>query len=439
MSRWLLDRIAARGSHPAFIAEDGTVTSARFSALVDEWSGWIDRHGIGAGQVVVVSGDHSASDCALVLALALRRAVVAPVANLPKLALAARCRVAGAAAMIDTTGPTLTHFETDDAPPLVADLATRARAGLILFSSGSTGEPKACLLDLDALIETVAEERRGWATALFLMFDHIGGINTMLNILGHGGKAVLLRERTAEAVAEAIERHRVELLPTSPTFLKMLLISGTARDLSSLRMITYGTEPMPQATLDALAEALPEVRLKQTYGLSEAGIVPTRSRAPNSLWMQIGCEHRIVGGILHVRPKTAMLGYLNAPSPFDADGWLDTRDRVEVDGDWVRILGRDSELISIGGEKVHPGEVENILLAAPNVADATVTARTSPVTGNVLVASVALIEPEERAAMRTRLDRWCRERLEPFKVPAMFRLAEAPMHTARFKKDRNAA
>ena len=154
--------------------------------------------------------------------------------------------------------------------------------------------------------------------------------------------------------------------------------------------------------------------------------------------MQIGgdVEHRIVDGILWLRAPTAMLGYLDAPSPFDADGWLDTRDKVEVDGDYIRIIGRESELINVGGEKVHPAEVENILLGAGNIRDATVAARASPVTGSVVVATVSLIEAEELGALRARLDRFCRERLAPYKVPALFRITDAPLHSARFKKIR---
>ena len=172
---------------------------------------------------------------------------------------------------------------------------------------------------------------------------------------------------------------------------------------------------------------------------AEIGIVPTRSRAPDSLWMQIGgadVERKVVDGILWIRASTAMLGYLDAPSPFDADGWLDTRDKVEVDGDYIRIIGRESELINVGGEKVHPTEVENILLGAANIRDATVAARASPVTGSVVVATVSLIEAEDLGVLRNRLDRFCRERLEPFKVPAMFRITDAPLHSSRFKKIR---
>ena len=138
---------------------------------------------------------------------------------------------------------------------------------------------------------------------------------------------------------------------------------------------------MPASTLAAIREALPRVRFKQTYGLSELGILPTQSRDSGSLWLKLGnagFEHKIVDGILWLKSDTAMLGYLNAPSPFDQDGWFNTQDLVEVDGDYVRILGRKSELINVGGEKVHPTEIENVLLQLDNVRDVTVCGKAQP-------------------------------------------------------------
>ena len=439
VKHWFLDRVAGRGDAPAFLFGGETISYAAIAERAREWGERLDAAGVGAGATVVIQGDHSPCSFALLLALAARRSIVAPLSALPPGVLDARCRKAGADWLID--GTQIEPRRPETVPLLVEDLRAAGHAGLILFSSGSSGEPKACLLDFDRLLDRVRVARRGYVTLAFLLFDHIGGINTMINVLGHGGTAVVLAERSVEAVARAVEAHRVELLPTSPTFLKMLLISDAARrhDLSSLELVTYGTELMPQATLAELHRAFPHVRFKQTYGLSEIGIVPTRSRAPDSLWMQIGgsdVEYKIVDGILWLRAPTAMLGYLNAPSPFDAEGWLNTGDRVEVDGDWLKVLGRDSELINVGGEKVHPAEVENVLIGAENVRDVTVTGRANPVTGAVVVATVALVADEDPAALRARLDRHCRARLEPHKVPMAYRIAEDPLHSPRFKKIR---
>ena len=79
-----------------------------------------------------------------------------------------------------------------------------------------------------------------------------------------------------------------------------------------------------------------------------------------------GYKTRVVDGLLEVKAKSAMLGYLNAPSPFTDDGWFKTGDSVLENG-YYKILGRKSEIINVGGEKVYPQEVENIMLKMQEV------------------------------------------------------------------------
>ena len=122
-----------------------------------------------------------------------------------------------------------------------------------------------------------------------------------------------------------------------------------------------------------------------------------------SLWID-GIEHKIVEGVLWIRSASAMLGYLNSPSPFEADGWFNTQDLVECDGAYIRILGRKSELINVGGEKVHPTEIENVLLQLDNIKDVTVRGQPNPVTGEVVAASITPLVPEDPDALKRRVD-----------------------------------
>ncbi len=133
-----------------------------------------------------------------------------------------------------------------------------------------------------------------------------------------------------------------------------------------------------------------------------------------------------------------MLGYLNAPSPFDEEGWFNTQDVVEAEGDYVRIIGRKSELINVGGEKVHPTEIENVLLQLDNVKDAIVFARPNAITGQVVGARIAPVRSEDQEALKQRLRAFCMTRLERFKVPAVIEIMDADQHGARFKKVRSA-
>ena len=215
----------------------------------------------------------------------------------------------------------------------------------------------------------------------------------------------MVHDRSPEMVCRAIEAHRVELLPTSPTFLNLLLVSGAHQrhDLSSLQLSPTAPRPMPEATLRRIHEALPDVTLQQTYGLSELGILRSKSKSSDSLWVKIGgegFETRVVDGLLEIKARSAMLGYLNADSPFTDDGWFKTGDRVEVDGDYYRILGRISEVINVGGAKVDPVEVEDALLQVDGVQDAVVFGEPHDLLGRIVVARVRLAEEEDPAAFR---------------------------------------
>jgi len=263
----------------------------------------------------------------------------------------------------------------------------------------------------------------------------------MLYTLANGGCLVTVEKRSPDAVLKAIERHRVELLPTSPTFVNLILLSEAYQrwDLSSLSTVTYGTEPMPESTLKRFCEAVPHVRLLQTYGLSEVGILRSKSKSSDSLWVKVGgegFETRVVDGILEIKARSAMLGYLNAPSPFSEDGWFITGDAVEQDGEYLRILGRKSEMINVGGEKVFPAEVESVIQQLDNVADVTVHSQQNPITGQIVCARVTLQENEEKRAFVRRMKAFCRERLAPYKVPVKAVIVEGAQHGSRFKRMR---
>jgi acyl-CoA synthetase (AMP-forming)/AMP-acid ligase II len=388
---------------------------------------------VGAGTVVAFAGDHSPDAAALLLAIFEAGAIAVPLGRGAVADDDERLAIAGVEVMFDR-GKTVRS-----ARPALYDAL--GGAGLVVFSSGSSGAIKGVLHDVPRLLERYRKPRPARRALAFLLLDHLGGIHTVLHTLAHGGTLVAVEERTQDVICAAIERHRVQLLPASPTFLHMLLLAEGHRrfDLSSLELITYGTEVMPETTLRRLGETFPGVRLEQTYGLTELGVFPSRSRASDSLWVRVGgdgIETRVEAGELWIRARTAMVGYLNAPSPFDADGWYNTHDRVLVDGEYLRFLGRDSDLINVGGEKVYPAEVESVLAELPNVREATVFAHPSPVTGHVVAARLLLAEPEEPGELRRRVREFCTPRLARYKIPVRVEIAAEPAIGERWKKVR---
>jgi acyl-CoA synthetase (AMP-forming)/AMP-acid ligase II len=441
----LIQRLRGWGQSSALIWRGQTWSYDQLCDAADGWLSELILRDIRPGSTVAICGDYSPRLCALLIAALTNRNIVVPLAAATARRWNQMMDVAEVEFVIDFGDDDswrLTELERNVTHPLLRQLLERGAPGLILFSSGSTGQSKASVLDFDRLLEKFRSSRPAHRTLAFLLLDHIGGINTLCHVLCHGGTLVPAQERAPEAVCSTIQKHRVQLLPTTPTFLRMLLISDAImhHDLSSLEIVTYGTEPMPASTLAAIREALPDVRFKQTYGLSELGIMPTQSRSSGSLWLKLGnggFEHRIVEGVLWLRSQSAMLGYLNAPSPFNEEGWFNTQDVVEVEGDYVRIIGRKSELINVGGEKVHPTEIENVLLQLDNVKDATVFAKQNAVTGQVVGARITPIRSEDPEAFRQRVRAFCQTHLERFKVPAAIEIMAADHHGDRFKKVRS--
>ena len=207
-----------------------------------------------------------------------------------------------------------------------------------------------------------------------------------MHTLFNKGTVVAPKSRSVEDILATCTEHKIEVLPTTPTFLRMMLMSGLIPDNvpDSLRIITYGTERMDQPTLDTLCELLPKVDFRQTFGMSELGIVRVKSEARNSLFMKIGgqgVETRVVDNVLEIRSKTGMLGYLNADSPFDIDGWYNTKDIVEERNGYYKVTGRISEVINVGGLKFMASEIERIALQFEGVEFAKAEGKPNPITG----------------------------------------------------------
>ncbi|TMK10490.1 MAG: long-chain fatty acid--CoA ligase [Alphaproteobacteria bacterium] len=446
MSRhWLTRRLQSLGDRPALIWNNESWSFRQLCDGRDAWLRQLAQHGVKPGDTLAICGDYSPKLCALLLAALVNRNIIVPLASATAPRWNRLMELAQVQFAVRFEGDDSWHvtgFERAVSHPLLRGLKERDAPGLVLFSSGSTGESKASVLDFDRLLAKFEVPRPAYRMLVFLLLDHIGGINTLLYGLCHGGTIVTTRERTPDAVCAAIEARRIELLPTTPTFLRILLIADAIRryDLSSLKIVTYGTEPMPPSTLAVVREALPWVRFKQTYGLSELGILPTQSRDSGSVWLKLGnagFEHKIVDGVLWIRSPSAMLGYLNAPSPFDADGWFNTQDLVEREGEYIRILGRKSELINVGGEKVHPTEIENVLLQVDNVKDVTVRGQPNPVTGEVVAAKITPLGPEDPDTLKRRVRQFCHARLERYKIPAVIDVVLEDHYGARFKKSRD--
>ena len=441
---FLLDTFHQNADAEAVIWRDCAFLYGDLLERINHWRNYLSDHGIESGAVTAVEADFSPNAIALMLALIENGCITVPLTSSVSASKTEFMNIAGVEAMLEFDGldePRLMRFESSEAHEIIRQLRNRRHPGLILFSSGSTGKSKAAVHDIVAMLGKFRVRRHARRAITFLLYDHIGGFNTMLYQLSNAGCIVAVNDRDPDSVLRAVEHHQVELLPTSPTFINLVLLSDAYRryDLSSLKIVTYGTEPMPESTLRRFHEVLPHIQLQQTYGLSEIGILRSKSRSSDSLWVKLGGEGfqtRVVDDILQVKAESAMLGYLNAPSPFTEDGWFNTGDKIQVDGEYFRILGRQSEIINVGGQKVYPAQVESVIQEMPEVAEVSVYGEKNAIMGQVPCAAIRLRQPCDPGEFHRHLRQFCRQRLQEFQIPVRVKLVESAMHGQRFKKNR---
>lgn len=445
--KWLLERFAQAPNQLAFVHQDEQFTYADLLSRVEAHQEHIAVLGIKRGEVVNVLGDYSPEVFCLFVGLALNGNILVPLSHESVVEESAVLAVCGCDWRIEFPqdgSPVRTRRNTvPSGNKLLQDFRSRQLPGLVLFSSGSTGTPKGMLYDFTKILEKFRKQRQPLTAIPFLMIDHFGGINTILAIVTSLGTVVTVADRSAASVCRAIEKYKVQLLPATPSFLTLMMASHMHErfDLRSLKRITYGTEVMPQSTLDRVRLHFPDVELQQTYGLSEVGVLGSKSRPDGSLWVKVGgpgFQTQVRDGILWIKSDFAMEGYLNAESEFDSQGWFNTKDRVEVDGDYLRILGRLTDVINVGGQKVYPSEVENLLLQLPNIRDVAVYGEPSALVGQMVVAKVQLDSPEPADALKRRIRQACAGKLTAYKIPSKVVVADEPLYTVRQKKVRAA-
>ena len=441
---FLLNVFKENSEQDAIIWRDKAYTYERVLQLIAEREVALGSWKIGAGTVVAVEGDFSPNTIALMLSLIEKSCIIVPLNNSVLKNKELLLKIAQVEFIFSVDKKDDVSAEQR---PIVAgnefylSLRQRQRPGLVLFTSGTSGKPKGAVHDFLLLLEKFKTRRKGLKTLNFLLFDHWGGLNTMFHILSNGGTVIATQDRLPDSVCAFVEKYRIELLPTSPTFLNLLLISEAYKryDLSSLKIISYGTEPMPENTLKKMNSLFPSVLFQQTYGLIELGVLRSKSKSSDSLWLKIGgegFETRVIDGILQIKAQSAMMGYLNAESPFTEDGWYVTGDAVEVDGEYIKFLGRKTECINVGGEKVYPTEIENVIQEMDNVAEVRIFREANPITGNIVCAEVRLVEDEDPKEFAKRLKRYCFHKIEAYKVPVKVKVAAEKQHGDRFKKIR---
>lgn len=439
---WIDRQFAEFGSKVACHAGGRTWTYEQFSAEVDRLEALMASTGGAVPAVIAIQMTGTLEAIAAVFAIARLKQIALPLSpEMPMAEQAAQQRIAGAAYILSEAGLSAQSVGMK-ASKLVEQLSARGHAGLILFSSGTSGEPKGMLHDLDALLDRYREVRpRGGRTVQLLLADHIGGLDSAFRTLFAGSTLVVPEARTALSVGEVVERYDVNILPASPTFLNLLLLAHVPEqfDCSSLEVIAYGAEPMPAKLLERLVEAFPSAGFQQKFGTSETGAIRIKSQRTDSVYFRIedsGVEWRVQEDELWLKTSSRILGYLNADeSSLEANGWYRTGDLVEeAAGGYLRIIGRRSQLINVGGQKVHPAEVELVLSEIDGVDACAVFGKSAPVTGSIVACEIVTSSNQDLRTWKRVIRTYCRGRLADWKIPASVELRDELSITDRLKR-----
>ena len=339
----------------------------------------------------------------------------------------------------------LTKIEREEMRKVASDSSIYKKlesSGLIIFSSGTSKKPKGMLHNFEILINRYRDIKMRKDRCLqLLLFDHIGGLDTAFRCLFAGSTLVVPDQRTPEAVGLAIESKKVNILPASPTFFKLLLLAKIPEkyDLESVKILAYGAESMPKKLLKSLAKTFPKARLQQKFGTSETGAIRIRSTKNESLFFNINdpeTEWKIIEDELWLKTPSRIIGYLNSDQDkLKADGWYATGDLVEDDGQGnLRIVGRTSTVINVGGQKVNPSEIEAILIELKGVHSVRVYGIKNPITGNGIACEIVSSESKSVSSWKRDIRRHCRKELQLWKIPTSIIVVDKVEMNSRMKR-----
>jgi len=342
-------------------------------------------------------------------------------------------------------------FALNETEGLVPQKATKSCADpsnsptrWLLATSGTTGVPKLISHTFDSLTHTMTRDsNRGSAFTWGLMYDpcRFAGLQVTLQALIGGSCLALPMSMLFQDHIATLVQQKVNAVSATPSLWRKMLIDGRVLTLP-IRQITLGGETVDQPLLDALRKHFPEARIVHIYASTEAGaafaVKDGRAGFP-STWLD-GIRAPASFGVSqggHLRIKPAILPEGDEiVKRLDADGYLDTQDLVRVDGDRVHFLGRASGAINVGGNKVHPEEVESVIRGMPDVFDVRVFAKPNSIMGHLVAAEVVPASGVDAKLLRQRIQRHCQNSLEPWQRPALVMVVDHLQETAAGKRTR---
>lgn len=457
------------GERPAFLWGDEVRTYRQCQERVLALRTVLVSDGVGFGTRIAVLSVNAPEVIELAMAASLLGAVIVPMN--PRLSAAdlrfqrddsaaahalvhpALHDLAEAAGLLDGTVWHLApHLEERLAAATVEDTTTRPEdsAPLVqLYTSGTTGEPKGCLLTNRGWIAAATNLAHAWAVTprdrivAVYPFFHVAGFGMVLTHLFCGGSVVIAGSPDPGELWSLVARHG-GTIAGFPGLRTALTHEAAASAGTSLRIVYGGAGMESLTTLAGIAQVAPTAEWIGVYGSTESGNIVTISTLdderdrPGTIGRPVlGYDLAILSddgvvlppgevGELGLRGPSTMIGYAGRPADTEAvtrGGWLHTGDLMRMDDDgFVYFVDRAKDMIKSGGENVYSIEVETVLFGHTGIADVAVIGVPDDRWGEAVKALVVRCDPDLTA---DGVDEWCAARLAGFKRPRWYEFTEA--------------
>lgn len=311
---------------------------------------------------------------------------------------------------------------------------TSQQGGIVILTTGTTGIPKAVFYTWERLLAQVrlaSTTGNGMRWALLYPLNHFAGLQVLLHAAKNGLALAIPRSRHFADVLECMVRHKIDSVSATPTFWRMFTGQLTAAQAAqiSLRQITLGGEPATGDILERLRHLFPHARVTHVYATTEIGscfaVSDGKAGFPTHLLESpIGNVHlKVHEGQLYVQTAVGMVHYIDgSPAPRRMGDWIATGDMVEIRDDRVIFLGRESEIINVGGVKVYPPTVEAQIRKVDGVRDVRVYGKANPITGQIVAAELEISADIEPKLVLAAVRQACQATLSRYEQPREMRI-----------------
>lgn len=312
-----------------------------------------------------------------------------------------------------------------------------------LATSGTTGTPKWISHGADNLSRKVKATAfsRTLRWALCYQPVRFAGIQVLLQSLLSGAAICDCSSGDMNYRISQMQRYNVNAVSATPSLWRQLLMTGQLNNLS-LEQLTLGGEISDQPLLDTLSTMFPQAKLLHIYASTEAGVgfaVADKQAGFPASWLETGQNG------LSFKLDTQQHLWLKPPcepdsslaARLDSEGFLDTEDLVTQQAGRVYFLGRASGVINVGGNKVHPEQVEQILLQHPAVLQAKVYAKASSVLGQLVIADI-VTDSTDTTKLQAALLQHCVQHLQRYQIPVKLNFVSSLVTNETGKLSRHA-